>query len=996
MKKNSFIIIFLFSLFTNALLVNAGVCDNKEINAVSGYCDIGKSYSYIKNGTSFVNRAAKTANSDGYIGFAHDINASTTLSGHNEFGFCLDPGLSFPFDVTFSYGRELDVKNSDFDNMVYKVYQRYMNDIIAANNSKATSELLTYVDVALRTLTFKNGVAINNSITGAATNYQVYKEIIAPYIAGEIDTVNVDGKFDFKYFAEAKFLEDSKKWYLDTVNSGLLWSNPLKITSKFKNESNIYKFNFEVDFGDYFSSKYNYDNNNYGKAYFDYYLTLNGVKIDNEYSLVKDGTITATGPGYINNGEKYNFFVNIPSTVYNDIETKEGEVKIELHYKTYHPMSDSNVFINYLNKRTSSDLSEAKYQRMIVFSKVEDSNVIGYDSNVVEEGPFEVCKQENNKFYYMDSEVGFDIYLSKCDCPSTSDGLNDDNKKKFSEKCIPIERNEYSSNLPSCDVDESGSGHLTHIKTATLKKTVNGKNICDLKCDEVVEVTEMTNRYSVKAGKIFELDKYPKLTATKTCNVTVYYDNWKNEYINLLKEQINKYNAWSLAYETQLSKHTDNNYCTLQCTWPNSGCCGTTYTVHSGSYTSYFYNDSNNIITENTNTTYSCSTLYNICPHATSVEVASKKAAFDAVTSKIEEHINSLKFCHTYLNNMGSIDNYYNFISEMRFYYQQEYSKLGLLYNDERTNNIDDSLFKSTKEDSSDSGNYSSYNSLDLSTYKYLEEEDNEPNDALTNTLYSVPYLANYNINRTASYKYSFKPSVLKYGDGYTGIISSNSAILNNPISLGYVYDTDITAVSKTNNINYYEFTALGENNEIYKYFKNDSEKMKRYCEYEITNDIIKGCEEGNCSDSDEVSPKINLVYRMVDPLNIDPNNRLGDKGFKNWNNDKGKSIIASIEKDASTNSVFSPDNLEYSFELDSIKIKDIRDNVNAGEMYTDFKGYSCNSDGNECKGEFVYNYAKKDEYNQLIGNGRSSWKDWDKDESTGKCYIDSKEVPCS
>ena len=116
-------------------------------------------------------------------------------------------------------------------------------------------------------------------------------------------------------------------------------------------------------------------------------------------------------------------------------------------------------------------------------------------------------------------------------------------------------------------------------------------------------------------------------------------------------------------------------------------------------------------------------------------------------------------------------------------------------------------------------------------------------------------------------------------------------------------------------------------------------------------------------------SSKLNIVYRVVDPKNIDPNNRLleDDKGFKNWKNH------IDIKEEIENEDTFNPKNIEYSFELDSKTIKDIRQ-YNSSNIYSDFN-LDC-EEGNKCESDFVTTYAKKDDDGDMIGTGRNDWKD--------------------
>ena len=242
------------------------------------------------------------------------------------------------------------------------------------------------------------------------------------------------------------------------------------------------------------------------------------------------------------------------------------------------------------------------------------------------------------------------------------------------------------------------------------------------------------------------------------------------------------------------------------------------------------------------------------------------------------------------------------------------------------------------------------------------------------------------------------RPKYEKYVEVSTGKIST-TYVENKSIKLGYVYDIDVSAIPKSDNKTYYAFSKLGaSDNKIFNHFK-DGDEIKRYCTYEITNDII-GCEDGNCDDE---GSKLKVVFRIVDPNNIDPNSRFGTgEGFKNWDNDKGKATKAKIEND----DTYNPKNLEYSFSLDSATIKAIRNynsNCDGNEcdpiVYSDTKtSYSeleCDENGLYCKSKFITTalsdntiFGKKFALNT---NGRSTWKDFTTNE--GKYYIDGVKI---
>jgi len=445
--------------------------------------------------------------------------------------------------------------------------------------------------------------------------------------------------------------------------------------------------------------------------------------------------------------------------------------------------------------------------------------------------------------------------------------------------------------------------------------------------------------------------------------------------------------------------------------------CTTYGTIWYYKYKEYYYDNSSRTIKENDRSysyiTGNCGDTKpstNSDSHNSSVILTKK--------SNLEEHFNKLLECNKYLYNLSN--NYYRFNGDMSFYYEQTYYNLGIKKNDNKPNDEDDdSKFEMIKknDDVYDEG----YIEIGGTNYNYSEfVSDSYPYVYIGSTSYTsaISYNKNigatkyndYVISRKRNFASSYEPSLPKYVDTLTGIISSDSTKLENPILIkgkikDNVYDTHYTAIKKVNNKNYYEFTSLGDNNEIYDYYigntplsSGDPEKLKRYCEYEITNDLFECTSNTEC--------KLNIVYRSVDPSNIDPNNRLNSgKGFSNWKTTNAQVVKKKIEEDAKTKDTYSPENLEYSFTLDSATIAAIKksnkeDKITNQSIYDrwDKSSYSC-TEGNKCESTFISNANGVDGNTGSIGikfgtnfNGREKWKQIT---SIGgnKYTIDGKEV---
>ena len=125
----------------------------------------------------------------------------------------------------------------------------------------------------------------------------------------------------------------------------------------------------------------------------------------------------------------------------------------------------------------------------------------------------------------------------------------------------------------------------------------------------------------------------------------------------------------------------------------------------------------------------------------------------------------------------------------------------------------------------------------------------------------------------------------------------------------------------------------------------------------------------------------------------------MGSKGFKNWNNEKGKTVKNAIEE----SDTFNPNNLEYSFILDSATIQSIR-KYNENKSYSNVDSEKIDGvnslleceNGTKCLSSFITaasdgNTVLFDKKFALNTNGRATWKVYENKD--GKNYIDGKEI---
>ena len=1002
MSNNKFIysIFIIVTFFLFRIGVNADICSNFDLVSGSDYCVANNlSYTYI-NGPEWSNSS---------IGHVYQINSSTFSSTYSssvgtvatEYGFCMDPGLSSPptsasSSIKYKYFRGLNL-NTKWDQDFYKTYQYYVEQV--GKNGKQ-NKYLEAVDVAIRTFAIDDNVSLGKT-------YAMAKGWIAdvyPYMLGNATSVTRTSKSNSGkkfYWGESSHHEYFKSFYdaIKTRENNKWWSNPLTITPTvtFDKDSETYIFNFEVKFTNatskYFdnsdSSLINGDYNiGNGDAFFSYEL-----KINNGTYSPSGNALDYTGGGTIskwtsNPNSTRNIYLKMSKDIYEAILEQSGEVVVNLEYSTYHAMSSDNVFLNYMNDRTSNLAST--YQRMIVFSKYIEKKIINSDGSVDEKPEYNVCSQVGNKFYYGSNEVGIEEYESKCTCANINKTqLTNINIKKLVENLCPtVHKEEYTSTLGSCDTEiVDGKNSVTRYTETNIN---NNNKYCTVTCNEEINISNFASHFTTTAGQYFEFATYPSLIANKSCKVGVDYTDWKGDYTLLLDEQINALNK--LVFDRAVRSPSTK---TVSCS------CGYMCVYTATKYTANFdvYYQRNNYIYP-----YKDSTSWGGCAGTSAPSTNSESTNLAILSEKydnITSHFEKLKKCNKYLDTLGTVSsvdakNFYQFTADLGFYYQQTYSSssIGTRWNNNKANGeVDDSKFNLSNDSTTPKTQGGTYRNFinDNTGYIYISSTG-----AINQTYYAgIGVYNDYSITRNVGYEYRYSPSILKYVYSHTGKITSSN-ISNKTFDLGYVYDTDVSAVAKNDNKTEYRFSSLGDKNKIYEHYTTN---LKRKCTYEITNEIINTCTGNDCS-------KLDIVFRIVDSNNIDPNSRLGTtEGFKNWDNIKGKTVLSTIQSD----DTFNPDNLEYSFSLDSASIKKIReynsncdatgscDPVKYSDTETSYSELSCNDSGNECTSKFITELAKSSgAFGKNIAtntDGRNKWKYLIYNTSTNNWSIEVKDA---
>lgn len=647
----------------------------------------------------------------------------------------------------------------------------------------------------------------------------------------------------------------------------------------------------------------------------------------------------------------------------------------------------------FINSCTCNSVTNSPLKNQILNSEIK-TNIYNNKCNK------KFCEYDatTGQYYGKNSEVlgSYTNFITSCGCNHDNVlALKDTFNFEYIANCpiptLPDPDSSVKSNLKVCTVDNTTENYEIEKKDT---KTIN--TYCSLNCKETINFNDVYGKYSVKAGQYFELGKYPSIIGKKHCEVSVNYTEWYQDYIALANKQAdyvtasNRYNAVSYPASYQVN-----------CCSKKEPCYRTQYYAE---YTEYHFSGGNFVPNEISLTWGGCT--LNGDPY-TDPSASSK---FYRTVGQMTTLFDNLNSCSEYLSKLDGTtkketetlyDEYYTYNGELKYYYYQNYSKDGREYrNDARPNNVDDSKLKKTLETWSQSGNYSSYKNP-TTNYKYFSSLNSISSRRAGTGRYPSP------ITRTVEFKYNYTPEKVKAVDIFTAEVLGSSGDTKNKVGLSNVYDTDITAVAKSNNRNYFTFTSLGDDNTIYKWFQDNKlvningtdkystiDDLTRKCTYEITNDLFK-CEElDNC--------KLNVIYRSVDPSNIDPNDRLDSGvGFSNWKTTNAQVVKKKIEQDAKTKDTYSPENLEYSFTLDSATIATIR-KENKSYKYDEWNDtlYKC-INGNMCKSQFITDIENNrledssgNPINNILtnSNGRTSWKEII-DIGGNKYTIDGKEI---
>ena len=623
----AFCIYFLF-----IVSVSAGVCDGRTVaNPVDGTCSSSKTYRF---------KSYLHSSSGGYSVFKTVSNYS--YSGVEEYALCIDPGKNSPYDSAknpYDYNYVRDIETTGNDLYFYRIYQKYVNAV--GYNYGGRDEYLKQIDIMSR--------------------YLIHHEIPGWSLSGSTYDKN-------------KLLNNaSAKAFYDDAMAMTLWDNPLSFDTSvtFDTSEQMYTFKINVKFtnstSQYFystsSGLINGDYNiGYGDGFFDYEFQINGGAYDFANAQSYSGNISGTINKWVSNpNNTLSFEMKMTRARYEEILAAQGKVYLNLKYSTYNAMSDENVI--FVKRHAASSTN----QRMLVFTKyVKNGNISidGEDNEEVFASP--LCKQSGNTFYYNEVPITINEYKEKCGCASINEPTitNTSIKNVYSSLCGISTSENFTSTMNTCDSD-SGSNTLTHNYTQKIDTT---NNYCSLECTETVNVSDLTDRYNVLAGKYFELDKYPSLNSSKNCKVNVSYNNWKNDYQSLLNDEINAVNNYLRDYAIE------------NASWVRSIRCGSEETGYSYGdlwsfqYKIYYYNNPTRNISFHNSGRYYYRTgdCGNTKP---STNISGHYSSILTRISELNTHFTRLRTCNKYLNNLGT--SYYQFTGNLRFYYNQTYSKMG-------------------------------------------------------------------------------------------------------------------------------------------------------------------------------------------------------------------------------------------------------------------------------------------------------------------------------
>lgn len=951
-----FIFVLLFS-FLFSLNVDAGICDGKyKINNSDNTCKIDTAYHF---------RWGPSSNHNNDLGYSlYEI-----VNKPNEYGMCLDPGLSEPYrkdgartPYDYIYARELNIDNSE-DSILYKIYEKYVHSM--GDNINGKLDYLKYSNLLYRFYIIDFGWDI-------CTKYKCSEEAYLEKVDGDVKRSKLP-TFETSVAAIRKEIEKDFK----------VWENPLSYKSDVQYDSSTQQYTFKITVNFTNSTSQFFRKNGevpefwqgdfdvgYGRAYFTYYpLQINGGAYDLgnavSYTEIPSYGQVISANTIANPNTPLNFELVMSKEKYDSIKEQQGNVYVNLPYVTYNPMSSDNVYI--LKDHTCTDQQIANntcdaslfssHQRMVVFTKYEKqgSFIAGGEIKTNQN----LCAQTENNFYFNNSLVSIEEYKNKCGCVGINSSVltNTDKINYYNSNCVTSKDKEeqvIESTLSDCNNTNN---------SLTKKRSYNVNEYCSITCNETINLLDETlvpKNLSVKAGTYFDAPS-PVVNAKKECNLEVKYNGWNSKYTDLIKDEVAKYNSYSKSYALE---NVSPDKETVSCGTNRSA---TRYTIR------YQVYDNNLNSRSETISWGGCSSSDK--PSHENVNYA--QSALQTAISNIQNHFNSLKTCNNYLNSVGDDDSFYNFQSDLKFYYQQKYfDQVGYVWNNNKTDGEeDDSFFEVKSNKLASTGNYLNYKG-DEKNYSYINQNGAKETQQVGKDEYN-----NYNIDRTITVTNTYIPKD-KYVMPFTGLITSTTS----SVYLDKVYDINIKTMPRIYS-NYYEFTSVGEGNIIYNYFKStNNDKLRRYCTYEVTNEVLD-CVGDDCGNTDLNNCKTTescvddtkysntdllTTFRIVDSKNIDPNGRLESEyeknktGFKNWRDIKGELVKEALESE----DTFNPDNISYSFTLDS-KIIELIKEYNKTTKYSDSDKLQCNSAGNECISSFITE-ANKDK--PSIG-GSSDWK---------------------
>lgn len=1011
MKKYLIFFIILVCMFSNyKIQVFAGVCDGQEVyvSVDGGYCKTNPiTFTSVTdaNGKNLIAGTGKYS----LVGFKAEGDVYNEKTG---VAFCIDPALKSPRNP-YENVRELNL-STEYDKKVYMMYQKLINDLQYSESD--SNSLRAAMEAALRVWTIKNGYAYIAdevaSLRQDASNFSFCaKENIDSSVDDSGHALSVNVTKD-NCFGDSTTLVQN--YYNVTTN---IWENPIKKddilieTIKPSATNSNYEFKFTIPgINSFFGFKKGVNVLSLDAANFKASIYIGETDCGN---TACNATIinNITGGGAVNLSESsvsdLVFTISMTNEQYIQ-NVRAGNNKIVLKYEYNHPMNVDNAYFS----RNNASVSD--YQRM--FGIV---NYVKKDSINIKLENISLCKHISaNNFVDKNGVLtNFADFLESCGCSDVKTSLlNESDMEIYNGKCVSIA---VTSNLSKCTIDEElrissnlGVDNKSEEYTIKFDETNIINSVCNVNCVETVNFTNVIGKYkNIKSGTYFQLNNYPTTIATKKCVVDVDYANWYNNFINKLDVAVEKYNIYKQAATTSVTP--DGECCIGSCNCDRYGCdCCSTPTKYKWEY-SYMSVERNNAITQNAGiksaSGFTCSSY--------DPDVSAKETDFEVAMADVTDALNKLKECNKYLLNFTTDDIYYPYEEDIKFTLEQTLYQQNSLgnYEEKRVSYTNDKILKKVISVKADPtiNNYTFNNSTKL----YGSLTTSGVNNQSINQFYNQP-IVDYTIVRELERKHTYtttnnyftNSSYGKFGEhnslnNFTNqnVMSLGKKLIDGSsiVNIGDVYDIDIKAIAKENN-NYFEFTKLGDSNKIYNYFasrgkasitnKYDGstvernttvDDLKRYCTYETVNDLIciPGTGDSDCDTGDEDRPSSKILFKIVDPDNIDPNNRLleENKGFENW---KGKEVVKNAIENGDT---YNPDNLEYSFVLDSATIKSIR-RYNETSSYSDYIGYVCDSDGNYCMSSFIDTVASggylngyyfEDAFASIV-NGRNEWKNYD------------------